>query len=465
MLKRIHLTKALFQLLALIVLNVSINIAQAMETSFSMTAKSATFSGAGSASLFVSVVNQDGELVFSQSSNGTPIEWTLVNDITDGSYKFEITMSDIAPGKNSRDRVSNHKPNIVKKTGFVRVSDGKFVMEEIEESENTEEESVWRQVKSYSDQLARSAIEFLIPAAHADVLQNDDLIVVGSQCVGIDCVNGETFNFDTVILKENNLRVFFNDTSRTGSFPSTDWRLIVNETVNGGANLFAIEDSTAGNRIFTIDGGAPTNSLYIDRTGRIGIGTSNPATLLDLVNGDTPTVRLTQNGSSGWSPQTWDLVGNEVNFFVRDATNGSKLPFRIETGAPTNALYVDSTGNIGIGQANPTEALHVIGNAIVSGNLELGSSRFIKQEIKDLALNEAINTLSALEPVMFKYKHSPEQQSIGFIAEDVPDLVATEKRNSLRPMDIVAVLTKVVQEQQKTINELSTKLDTLIEQE
>ena len=154
-----------------------------------------------------------------------------------------------------------------------------------------------------------------------------------------------------------------------------------------------------------------------------------------------------------------------MNFFVRDATNGSKLPFRIEPGAPTNARYVDSTGNIGIGQANPTEALHVIGNAIVSGNLELGSSRFIKQEIKDLALNEAINTLSALEPVMFKYKHSPEQQSIGFIAEDVPDLVATEKRNSLRPMDIVAVLTKVVQEQQKTINELSTKLDTLIEQE
>jgi len=66
---------------------------------------------------------------------------------------------------------------------------------------------------------------------------------------------------------------------------------------------------------------------------------------------------------------------------------------------------------------------------------------------------------------MFKYNHSPDKQSIGFIAEDVPDLVATENRRSLMPMDIVAVLTKVVQEQQKTIDQLSEKLDVLIAEE
>jgi hypothetical protein len=57
---------------------------------------------------------------------------------------------------------------------------------------------------------------------------------------------------------------------------------------------------------------------------------------------------------------------------------------------------------------------------------------------------------------------------VGFIAEDVPDLVATKDRKGLSPMDIVAVLTKVVQEQQKTaedqkkiIAELSRKVDDL----
>jgi hypothetical protein len=40
---------------------------------------------------------------------------------------------------------------------------------------------------------------------------------------------------------------------------------------------------------------------------------------------------------------------------------------------------------------------------------------------------------------------------VGFIAEDVPALVARKDRKSLSPMDIVAVLTKVVQEQKQTI--------------
>jgi cell division protein FtsB len=35
----------------------------------------------------------------------------------------------------------------------------------------------------------------------------------------------------------------------------------------------------------------------------------------------------------------------------------------------------------------------------------------------------------------------------------VPALVATEDRKALSPMDVVAVLTKVVQEQQKAIEE------------
>jgi hypothetical protein len=43
----------------------------------------------------------------------------------------------------------------------------------------------------------------------------------------------------------------------------------------------------------------------------------------------------------------------------------------------------------------------------------------------------------------------------------VPSLVATKDRKGLSPMDIVAVLTKVVQEQQKTIDELSLKLNEL----
>ena len=50
---------------------------------------------------------------------------------------------------------------------------------------------------------------------------------------------------------------------------------------------------------------------------------------------------------------------------------------------------------------------------------------------------------------------------MGFIAEDVPDLVATKDRKALSPMDIVAVLTRVVKEQQKTIAALAAKIEAL----
>ena len=44
-----------------------------------------------------------------------------------------------------------------------------------------------------------------------DFLIIDDLIVDGSACIGFDCVNGESFGFDTLRLKENNLRIKFDD--------------------------------------------------------------------------------------------------------------------------------------------------------------------------------------------------------------------------------------------------------------
>jgi hypothetical protein len=50
---------------------------------------------------------------------------------------------------------------------------------------------------------------------------------------------------------------------------------------------------------------------------------------------------------------------------------------------------------------------------------------------------------------------------VGFIAEDVPELVAMNGRSTLGTVDIVAVLTKVVKEQQKTISELKEKVEKL----
>jgi hypothetical protein len=202
------------------------------------------------------------------------------------------------------------------------------------------------------------ALAFVAPAA-ADQLILDDLIVDGSLCVGFDCVNGESFGFDTIRIKENNLRIKAQDTSSTASFPTNDWQITFNDTSNGGANKFSIDDIDGGRTPFTIEAGAPSHSLYVDDGGRIGFGTSTPVADLHVKSGNTPTLRLEQDGSSGFTPQTWDVAGNEANFFIRDATSGSTLPFRIFPGAPSNALTIEGTGDIGMGTTSPEQVLHV----------------------------------------------------------------------------------------------------------
>ena len=186
-----------------------------------------------------------------------------------------------------------------------------------------------------------------------------DLIVQGSACVGFDCTTSESFGFDTLRLKENNLRIHFNDTSSSASFPGNDWRITINDSTNGGAEFFAVEDVTAGRTPFKVEAGAIANALYVSAAGDVGVGTSTPVVEVHAVDGNTPTLRLEQNGSSGFTPQTWDLAGNETNFFLRDVTNGSKLPFRVEPGAPDNVVYLDSSSYVGMGTNAPAQKLHL----------------------------------------------------------------------------------------------------------
>ena len=208
-----------------------------------------------------------------------------------------------------------------------------------------------------------------------DQVISDDLIVDGSACVGLDCVNGESFGFDTIRMKENNVRIHFDDTSNSASFPNNDWRLIANDSTNGGDNYLAIEDSTAGRQIFKVQAGAAANSLFVKANGNVGLGTGTPVVQLHVLDGNTPTLRLDQDGSSGFASQVWDVAGNEANFFIRDATNGSTLPFKIRPSSPNNMLTITPAGvAINKNTTNASGALDVSGTALVSGKMGVGTS-------------------------------------------------------------------------------------------
>lgn len=87
------------------------------------------------------------------------------------------------------------------------------------------------------------------------------------------------------------------------------------------------------------------------------------------------------------------------------------------------------------------------------------SSRELKENINELSAAEALATLDELNPVKFTYKADRDENHVGFIAEEVPNLVATKDRKGLSTMDIVAVVTKVAQEQRRTIDEQQAKIN------
>jgi hypothetical protein len=191
-----------------------------------------------------------------------------------------------------------------------------------------------------------------------DVVHADDLIVQGSFCIGLDCINGESFGFDTIRLKENNTRIKFDDTS-VGAFPANDWTIVANDSASGGTSFLGFEDVTGAKFPFKVIAGAPTDSLFVSSSGNVGVGTGAPVLDIHIATSDTPGVRLEQNGSGGFVPQTWDIAGNEANFFIRDITGGSRLPFRIRPGAPTSSIDIAASGNVGIGTASPAYDLDV----------------------------------------------------------------------------------------------------------
>jgi hypothetical protein len=339
------------------------------------------------------IMAPDGRVFTKQFPAGSSPDFTLTDKqgerLPDGVYTYELRLSPAtmlvdkeklaaARGKDdepeevraTRKRVSPAQP-LVQSGSFAIVNGSVIVPGAVEESRPRPATKTMGQMPS-AFSLGDVALLRQHPRslrAMFDQVIPDDLIVQGSACVGLDCVNNEVFGFDTIRTKENNTRIQFDDTSSAAGFPTNNWQIRANSSASGGANFLAFVDqgasgnSETGTIVFEVDAGAPANSLKVSSTGRVGLRTATPALDLHITTGDTPAHRLEQTNASGFTAQTWDIAGNEANFFVRDVTGGSRLPFRIRPGAPTSSIDISASGDVGIGTASPGTRLHIFSTA------------------------------------------------------------------------------------------------------
>jgi hypothetical protein len=116
--------------------------------------------------------------------------------------------------------------------------------------------------------------------------------------------------------------------------------------------------------------GAPL--LYLKTNGNLGIGTATPNFRLDVNRGTTAdsVLGIDANGSNVYRPT---LYFRNTGTAISKIMSSRDLQFQNVGGNPL--LYLKTSGNVGIGTANPQSKLDVVGdisvtgNAIVAGNI------------------------------------------------------------------------------------------------
>ena len=120
---------------------------------------------------------------------------------------------------------------------------------------------------------------------------------------------------------------------------------------NGSANQFFKNSTTAG--IIT------HSSMIEDASGNIGIGTDSPDTLFH-VEGDNASIKLLDNSPGGDNDYTLISHTNgttSIDSYFNDGAGQT----RFRQGS-TEALRIDTSGNVSIGRTNPVASLHVQNN-------------------------------------------------------------------------------------------------------
>lgn len=196
----------------------------------------------------------------------------------------------------------------------------------------------------------------------------------------------------------------------------------------------------------SVDTARAPGALAVTGDGRVGIGTMSPGAALTVTkasNGWDNGVRLLdQDGTNEWN--------------LHSDTNGYFMIGR----SGLDAFRIGSTGNIGISTTTPTYRLDVNGTIRGYGITD-ASSRQYKDHIRTLEADDALKALTALRPTRYHYKQDNTEERLGFIAEEVPELLSMKDRQGVSSMDVVAVLTKVVQVQQTQLEEQRKQLETL----
>lgn len=227
---------------------------------------------------------------------------------------------------------------------------------------------------------------------------------------------------------------------------------------------------------------AGISRMRIDGEGRIGMGTDNPEYRLHVVTADAQNFGyregiVVENIADGIGSNGLANTGEAAISFKNAGANGTgtrkwfvglnqtrnlSIAYGDDfAGGSVTKVFIDSTGNMGIGTTSPSEKLHVNGSILATGTISPSDIRF-KKNI--MPLPAILSQVMALQPMRYEWKKEDfpdyafdDKKTLGVMAQQLeqqfPELVVTGS-NGFKAVDyskLSVVLLKAIQEQQATI--------------
>ena len=184
----------------------------------------------------------------------------------------------------------------------------------------------------------------------------------------------------------------------------------------GGGEGIASKRSAGGNR-FGLDfytGGA--SRLSLTSSGSLGIGTTNPARRVQIVDADGISGSLQVGATTvGANPK---LIYFGDGDYVHIGENGADDTMELKA-AIFSFTHQDGNGSVGIGTNNPQAALHVVGNILATGTITPNSDRNAKTDFAQVDPASVLDCVAKLPIQQWRFKAEPEGvKHVGPMAQD-----------------------------------------------
>ena len=317
--------------------------------------------------------------------------------------------------------------------------------------------------------------------------------------VGLNVGSGKTLAVAGTLTVTGSATVEFADGS--ASTPS-----ITNDGDTNTGIFFPAADTIA-----FAEGGV--ESMRIDSSGNVGIGTSSPGSRLDVATGTTNRLRVSESGSNLF----FDSLNNAASAWSAKSERATQFRwFTAASGEPSTGVILDSSGNLLVGttdaaprnftsgfgfqagaglfQVGSTSGANYFNLTSASGtiiefrrqagtvgNISTNGSNCTFNSTSDYRLKEdiapmtgALAKVSALKPVTYKWKLTGIQDE-GFIAHELAEVCPSAVTGEKDAVDadgnpvyqgidvsfLVATLTAAIQEQQAIIQQLQADVAAL----